>query len=856
MSIPTINFRILLLAVLPCTIVSIIFFGYFVKKQIDNIETHFVDKGESLAVHLATASEYGVFSGNMNILAPLLETSFIKNDVITISITNNRGIPLIQKTRGNNNPLLSAEPEDVHKHIFSQPIIQHTVDINDFENIDNNIPPVIGWVIIELSDEITQQQKQDTIFQALLTTLLILISSIFLTTRVSRHITKTISALNNAVKNDNLGVTVKAHETGALPTLEKETDGKPIESSHQTTQNALEQAVKKQKPLNSALGFVTPSKNIQSTQQQTHHLHTIKPSTKNLLNITNNVLDFSENGIEEIPVHNAHFNLAKCIEDVLILIAPAAYEKTIEISSLYYDDTPRELFGSVNHIQKILINLIGDVIKSYEQGTITVRTMLESQKKSAAHIKISISHQGSGSSKKEKTTPFSISSQIKNEGIHHQHSKNGLKLTTYQSFIEAIHGKISIENTENKDFTVCFTFQCQSNNTLKPTNKNDPLPYTNKSITLYDANELTRTSLIHTFRHLGFEVMECSDIETLYTSAKASNMPDICVLSINAREANATTTQQFLKTHRNNTHSKILAIVSHSDPLILKTLRDWGADACLSKPFRQTDFEKKLAAIFRDPKNIYHPTTKTTHAPTTFTRLDGLSILVAEDNAINATLTKTILHRAGAILHIVDNGQKAVSAFNNDQFDIILMDIHMPEMNGVDATRKIRETETSSTRIAIIGLTAASQSKNGPLSQNPDFDEILEKPIAVNTLLNAISYWAQIRQSPGKKNQTSPNTTNKLGIDTGLSLTLNEMLLQELPGVTEKLQTAYHSANHNILRSETHRLLGGLAYCNFTELHQLTLQFQTSLKANKDSMDEDFQAMLTEIKHVTSTKNI
>ncbi len=902
MTSPTINFRILLLAALPAAVVSIIFFSYFTVQQSNDIETNIIDKGNTLARHLASASEYGLSSGNMAIISPLIEFAFTKNDVVSITITNNQGDPLIQKSKSKNNPLSTDTSKDAHKRIFSHPIIQRTVDLNDFESTDTDTPPMIGWVIVEVSDAIVQQKKQDAILHTLLITLLALISSIFLTMRISRYITVPISSLSNAVneiESGNLDVSIKTHPTGILLTLEKGVGNmlQSIKSSRQENQNTIEQATEELReslksleqknaeltisqrqalsenqeksvfltnisheikpPLNGILEFVKLLKNAGPTQEQTNYLYTIEQSAKNLLRIINSVLDFSRVETGNIPINDVHFNLKECIEDVLVFIAPSAHEKGIEISSLYYDDTPKQLFGAMDCIRQVLVNLIGNAIKFSDTGTIMIRTMLESQKDKMVEIKISITDQRAGISEKDKAIFFNVFSKTDSSNTHQYDSARlepGLAMS--KSLTEAMNGKIGVESNEDKGPTFWFTFQCYSKDTPKLISKSEHLPHTNKSITLYDANELTQVSLTHNFQSLGFEVTECLNIENLCVPSKAFGIPDICVLSINSRQAAETSTREFLERHQDHTDSKILVIVSKSDPLTLKTLRDWGADACLSKPFRQIDFEKKLATIFRSPKNFYGPQISTTHKFTTPTRLDGLNILIAEDNMINATLIDTILCRSGAIPYIVDNGKKAVTAFNNkDKFDVILMDIHMPEMNGVNAARKIREAENPSTRIAIIGLTAASQNRNGPLSQNPDFDEILEKPIAVNALLAAISYWVQIRKPSKSNKHANHNSTGDLGIDKNLSMTLNEMLLRELPETRGKLQAAYDVTDHDLLRDEIHRLLGGMAYCNFPELHQLTLQYQASLKTDEKTMDEDFQKMIAEIDRLLTTEN-
>lgn len=887
----SINFRVLLLAVLPTTAVSIIFFSYFVNKQIDDIEANIVDKGKSLASHLASASEYGIFSGNMSILSPLIESAVTKNNIISITVTNSQGTPLIQRSKSDTPEISTLK--DKYNRVFSQPVIQNTIDINDFEVTDNHIPPVIGWVIVEVSDEIAVKNKQEAILQTLLITIIILISSIILATRISRHITEPISSLTNVVneiENGNLDVSIDMHSTGALLTLEKGIRNmlQSIKSSHGEAQNKINKATKELRnslglleqqnseltitrqqalsasqaksaflanisheirtPMNGILGFVKLLKGSDPTQEQTDYLYTIEQSADNLLRIINDVLDLSKIEAGKLSINNVHFNLEECIEDVLALVTPSAHEKEIEIAALYYDDTPKYLFGAADRIRQILINLIGNAIKFSDTGTIMVRTMLESRENEALKIKITITDQGPGISEKDQKNLFSSFTQI-DESDTRQYGGAGLGLAISKSLAEAMHGSIGVDSQQKTGSTFWFTFECQQKDSAELFDKDINLPYQNKSVRLYDANELTRLSLSHAFKHQGFHITECFDLEDLCLIKENFQIPDICILSLNHQEATSTVVEKFLKTNRNQTGAIILAIASSSNPLTLSSLCSWGANACLSKPFRYIDFEKKLATIFHNQNNIpAQQKNSVEDGPESLTQLDGLNILIAEDNEINSKLVETVLLRSRAIPHVVDNGEKAVSAFKENNFDIILMDIHMPKMNGVDAAREIRNAENPAARIPILGLTAASKSKDEALFRNTDFNEILEKPIAVDELLHEISYWTHAHTFP----KATVKSNNKLGIDKGLSTTLNEMLLLELPGVKEKLEAAYESSDYRYLRGEVHRLLGGMAYCDFTELQYLTSKYQTSLKADSDTVKNDFKKMITEIERLIS----
>lgn len=896
---PAINFRVLLLAIVPTTAVSIIFFSYFVNKQIDDIENNIIDKGKSLATHLASASEYGIFSGNMSILSPLIEAAFENTDIVSVTITNNQGIPIIQKSKDDINQKETTTFSNTNNRVFSQPVIQHAVDIDDFEKDSDSIPPVIGWVVVEVSNESAIQHKQDTILQTLSITLLILISSIFLATRISRHITEPISSLTSAVneiENGNLDVAIEAHSTGALLTLEKGVRSmlQSIKSSHWEAQNTIEKATKELReslellehqnaeltiarqqalsssqakstflanisheirtPMNGILGFVKLLKNSNPTQEQTDYLYTIEQSANNLLGIINDILDLSKVEAGKLPLNNTAFNLEDCIEDVLSLTAPSAHDKGLEITSLFYDDTPRELLGAVDRVRQILINLIGNAIKFSDSGTIMLRIMRESQKDDAQLIKITISDQGPGISEKDKSLLFKSFSQI-DESNTRQHGGTGLGLAISKSLAEAMNGGIGVESRKGEGSVFWFTFECQLAKETKYISENMNPPYLNKSIRLYDANELTQLSLSHDFRRQGFEITECLDLEDLCVSSNPPSIPDICVLSLNRHEATQPKTKEFLASPHKINNTKIFVIVSSSEPLLLKNLRKWGADACLSKPYRRADFEKILARLFNNETDPGPQKANSNNEVAFQTRLDGLEILIAEDNPINAKLVKTILQGAGASPTIVENGRKVISALKEKKFNVILMDIHMPEMNGIDAAREIRKTESPDERIAIIGLTAASKEKDDSLSKNTDFNEVLEKPIAVDELLHEIANYCHGHKPAKGHKYSNQNPKSALGINKDLSATLNAMLLRELPDRKEKLLTAYKSEDYRFLRSEVHRLLGGMAYCDFTELNDLTLQYQASLQACDNNMPVYFQAMLSEIDRLLETEN-
>ena len=247
--------------------------------------------------------------------------------------------------------------------------------------------------------------------------------------------------------------------------------------------------------------------------------------------------------------------------------------------------------------------------------------------------------------------------------------------------------------------------------------------------------------------------------------------------------------------------------------------------------------------------------------------LNDINILIAEDNAINTKLIKTILADSGATFSHANNGVEAIEAFNENDFDIILMDIQMPIMNGKDATITIRNSGEGEKgkSIPIIGMTANALTEDIDDFKKSGFSDILIKPISVDNLLHEIQYWfnksqhtsiTTLKNSQAITDDADSNpdnneqNSNQLGISKQLSDDLYRMLVDELPMVSSQLKQSYSAKDWGSLRKHVHKLLGGISYCNVPELKLKTLNLQTSLRNKSASLASDFEALIHEIERL------
>lgn len=911
---PSIRARVLALAIIPTTTVSALFFGYFVNKQINDIEASLVTKGSDVAIHLASASEYGVFSGNLTLLSPLVDSAYKEAHVASITITDNSGVPLIQRPH-NHTPTQDEKDNNSqsdHYRIFSKPIVQSALEISDFDEPEETLPSIIGWVVVEISNDLTEERKHEAITETLFITLITLIVSIIIAMRISRHITTPITTITNAVKEielGNLDVSINTHSVGELLFLEQGIRGmlRSIKTSHQDSQKKIDRAtielrnslkLLEQKntdintarqealsasqakssflanisheirtPMNGILGFVELLNNSSLSKEQLEYLKTIKQSAHNLLGILNDVLDLSKIESGKLLINNVQFNLRDCIEDAEILVSPSANEKNLELAAIFYDDTPEIVIAPQDRITQIMINLLGNAIKFSQRGTIIIRAMIESRNNDTATIKISVSDQGPGITEKDQKILFNSFTQL-DESNTRKHGGAGLGLSISKSLSEAMGGNIGVESLPDEGSIFWFTFKCD----LLPSKdiiEESPQHFTGKSVGLYDSNELSRLCNSHAFRKLGFTVHEFFDIDDFLHHCEQN--PDFDLFSLNLTCHESKNIPRIYTDSNHPIAKKSLLILNNANPDTLDTLRDKDSCTWIIRPFKTSELITTLTHILTHCQSEQDTTDKiecinddVPITELTRRRLDGISVLVAEDNPINTKFISTILLRSGAKITSVTDGGAVVDKYTKDEFDIILMDINMPTMSGIEATKQIRNLEGETSRIPILGLTAISHTEEKTMYKDAGLDDVLEKPIAADELLHEIAYWVHAGKAQpgiqginngitGKIAITQPSqTTNtpgnpRLGIDKDLSVTMYDMLLDELPSTREILIESYSQKDWVQLRSAIHRFLGGLSYCDAPKLQGITGEFQQSLKSQDAYLQQNFEEMINEI---------
>ena len=933
----TLRHRFILFALLPLTVTALVLGGFFVKLQFSQMENTLTHRGQNITQHLASSSSYSVTTNNTALLKPIAESIIKDTDVLSVIVVDNEGSVLYGTYAAALDPVTRLKPEVMHKDnlIFMEPILKsHDVDTlrskptTSFNQKPNKTlanaknSDTVGWAIVELSKNEIQSQQSLLLQEGTLLTLLLLGLSFLLIYHFSKTITAPIvkiASAANQIEHGNFDVELDTGATSELLNLEKSIKSmaaalkksrhelqKEIDQATTNLLNSIQIVEKKNKqlvtarqqallasrvkseflanmsheirtPMNGILGFIRLLHKTAPTSQQLEHIETIEKSAHNLLTIINDILDISKIESGKIRLFNEAYNLRDCVEEVLSLLAPAAYDKKLNLVSMIYSDVPLNLYGDVSKIRQILTNLVSNAIKFTEEGNVVVRTMLENEFDGKTKIKISVSDTGIGIDIKDQNRLFNTFEQVDSSSTR-KFGGTGLGLSISKSLAELMQGEIGLQSKPATGSTFWFTF------THDATVDSSEFAYTpNKAPSLsgyntllYDANQATLLSLTHLFDNWEIYFDTATHIDDLYNKIQIAekNAPyDFIVLGLSYTEAQYNNFTHLYRRLHKMTQSHVVCLVNSADANVLSKFRAAGVKAVLAKPVKADELHTQLLSLLIPNSEIfdYHRLTKayTDSSRTSLAtsndssddpakspfntvineRLSGLKVLVAEDNEINAKLVNNILQHHGADITLAGNGREAVEACATNHFDIILMDIHMPEINGVDATRQIRLNQNIEKAIPIVALTADAMSEDQLAFIEAGMNDVIIKPVNEDLLVNKILYLTQGRTNKPAPVMLSHSSTKPSNSVTApphrnseksnqLANEIIQLLIKELPAFKHSIQQSLVEKNFPALLHHVHKLHGAVSYCDLPDIKVVAQSLERDLKSNRhDEID-------------------
>jgi signal transduction histidine kinase/CheY-like chemotaxis protein len=497
-------------------------------------------------------------------------------------------------------------------------------------------------------------------------------------------------------------------------------------------------------PLNGIVGMTSLLLNTALTDEQADFSSTIRNSSDALLTIINDILDFSKIEAGKLDLEEQPFNLQDCIEDALELLSTRAEAKGLELLCLVDPHVPHGIVGDVTRLRQILINLIGNGIKFTEVGEVQVGVEVVGLENGRFQLQFFVKDSGIGIPPDRLDRLFKSFSQV-DASTTRKYGGTGLGLVISQQLVQLMGGKIWVESSEGQGSTFYFTIQVKvaDNQQIEST----LLPHAdlaNKRILIVDDNETNCRVLQMQTKSWGMEPTVVSSGEQALSLLQQENSFDLAILDMQMPQMDGLMLASTIRDHFPGLFFPLILLTSMGQ-IQLGNYQNLFKK-CISKPVKVSQLHDALieAVATVQPHIKQTQRRKVANDPDlNIAEQHPLSILLAEDNMVNQKVATKMLERLGYRVDVVANGFEAVDSIRRQHYDVILMDIQMPQMDGVTATAIIREERLPYPQPHIIALTANALQGDREEYIQAGMNDYLSKPVRINDLREKLLQFAQ-----------------------------------------------------------------------------------------------------------------
>lgn len=494
-------------------------------------------------------------------------------------------------------------------------------------------------------------------------------------------------------------------------------------------------------PLNAIIGMTELALETNLTTEQRDYVNVVQASSEALYSLINDVLDFSKIEAGQMQLENVDFNVVELLEGVIEMFSIGAESKGLELLCHIQTDTPRWLQGDPTRLRQILVNLVGNAIKFTERGE--VKLSVEVLEKSGSRLatkrrlRFSVHDTGMGISTRNLSKIFEKFSQA-DTSMTRKFGGSGLGLNISKSLIRLMGGHLSVDSVEGAGST--FRFELELPLARRQSRLEECPDFSGLRSIIIDANPLRRRIISELLTHNGAEVIETDKVEDFVVACRKATA-ERTLLFVEQKCLDALELEKLQEVAGDLGEQLIGVIIVAPIGHEVREIDPHGIRVeILAKPVRPTMLCKIVTGIVNG--------TASSHDATVVAAEDTLPdeekrILLAEDNPDNQKLAIRILEQEGYMVDVAQNGAEAVDSASSRHYDLVLMDIHMPVMDGFTATQKIRslEAEKQSARLPIIALTAHAIDGYRQKCLQKDMDDFLTKPLKKSTFLRMVKEW-------------------------------------------------------------------------------------------------------------------
>jgi len=499
-------------------------------------------------------------------------------------------------------------------------------------------------------------------------------------------------------------------------------------------------------PMNAIIGMSHLALKTNLTSKQYDYLNKIDMSAKALLGIINDILDFSKIEAGKLDIESVSFRLEDVMSNLANLISVKSEEKKLELLFRIDHEIPMSLIGDPLRLGQILINLSNNAVKFTEKGQIVVTVFAVEQNETKVTLQFSVQDSGIGMTEEQKGKLFQAFSQA-DTSTTRKYGGTGLGLTISKKLCEMMEGKIWVESEPGVGSTFSFTvvLGLDVQKKIKLTPETD---MRGMRVLVVEDNQISREILHELLETMTFEVSQAVSAEEALSEiqiADGEGLPyGVIYTDYLMQGMDGIALSKKIKELDLSQQPKIIMITAHGREDIMQQAEKANLDGFLVKPVSQSIlFDTTMQAFGREGVSDTDSRTDKDKEIEELKEIQGARILLAEDNEINQQVAQEILEQAGLVVEIANNGREAVEMAQKNNYDVILMDIQMPEMGGYEATENIRKLESDIKDIPIIAMTAHAMAGDREKSIEGGMNDHVTKPIDPDELFNSLLQWVK-----------------------------------------------------------------------------------------------------------------
>lgn len=527
-------------------------------------------------------------------------------------------------------------------------------------------------------------------------------------------------------------------------------------------------------PMNGVLGMTGLLLETSLTPEQREYVETIRVSGDTLLTLINDILDFSKIESGKMELEENPFEIKECIEDAFELLTSEAVKKRLDLLHLIETEVPDFIIGDVTRLRQVLVNLVNNAIKFTEKGEVFVNVKKLGQVNNVVELQFSVKDTGIGIPKDKFNKIFKSFSQV-DSSTTRKFGGTGLGLAICKRLVELMGGRIWLESTEGAGSTFHFTIKTRVSNVNPPKIflKSSLPALKNKRVLVVDDNDTNLQIITLQCKNWGMIPRATPNGKEALSWIKNKDPFDIAILDMLMPEMDGLTLSKEIREIRTKEELPIIMLTSAGSYDIDKELADRLFSAFVSKPIKQSQLYNIILNVTLKESETDIEEEKKTVLDRNMSDKIPMRILVAEDNIINQKLILKILAQLGYKAGVVGNGMEVIETLKRQRYDMIFMDIQMPEMDGLEATKVINQNWHNEDRPTIVAMTANVMHGDKEKCINAGMDDYISKPVLIEEVQKIIIKWAEFAKT--KKSSTRQNIKTSLMLDSDIIYGLKEL---------------------------------------------------------------------------------